>query len=134
MTIDTANRRRVADAIQGYLDGALDNFRLDDELMQIVTEDVACHEIAKEMWYFFDDVKRHYNAKPYEIDERAEAIVRRWISFLRSDLKWKWPPFHASDVSKRISPMSSVQALTTNEFWPFESEQAWQTLLGNSAT
>lgn len=57
MSIDKQDRAKVADAIEGYLRCEIDNFELDDILF--AAKDRAAFEIASEVWFFYDDCKRH---------------------------------------------------------------------------
>ena len=150
MSIDKANRNRIADAIDAYLRCEIDNFELDGVLFN--AEDRAAFEIAREAWFFYDDCKRHKNAKRRKLPEPAEARLRRWVLFLRSDTEW---PLEEPDPRTRwhgggrwqgiLKPIGCIVALmmlpitlfevivlgyprprsVNNEFWPFQSVEDW---------
>ena len=73
MPIRREDRERVADAIQGYLASEIDNFQLDDALFKADLEDRAACEIAGEVWFFYDDFRRHKNEKKHKILEAGVA-------------------------------------------------------------
>lgn len=86
MSIGDNDRVKVAEAIEAYLRCEIDNFELDDVLFAV--EDRAAFEIASQVWFFYDDCKRHKNEGKHKHNEAAEALLRRWVMFLRSDHPW----------------------------------------------
>jgi hypothetical protein len=148
--IDREDRDRIADAIERYLSCEIDNFQLDDILLAV--KDRAAYEIAREVWFFYDGVKKHKNEKRRKITEQGEALFRRWIQFLRSDREWpiqepdariKW--YHRSRWKTVAQPVGCLVGLillpwglfevivlgrprprfTDNEYWPFQSSDEW---------
>lgn len=59
--IDRDARDRMAEALEAYLSRQTDNFELDEALMDIAGEsaDPTIDFVADEVWYCYDDVKRH---------------------------------------------------------------------------
>jgi hypothetical protein len=151
VSIGKADRNRVADAIERYLRCEIDNFQLDDILFK--AEDRAAFEIAQEVWFFYDDCTRHKNEKRHKLHEAAEARLRRWVLFLKSDHEWpidepdsrnnfysdnRWQgvarpigcllqlivlPKILFDVLVRRYPRPRS---ANNEYWPFHSLEDWE--------
>ena len=148
MSIDKANRSRIADAIERYIRCEIDNFELDDLLQQ--AEDRAAFEISSQVWYFYCDVKRHKNEARHKLTAEADALLKRWMLFLRSDHEWpidepdRRTGWHKSKgVLKPLGclfqlillPIMLFQIIalghprprfTKNEYWPFESSEDWK--------
>jgi hypothetical protein len=161
MPIRREDRERVADSIEGYLAGEIDNFQLDDALFKADLEDRAACEIAGEVWFFYDDFRRHKNEKKHGIPQAGEARLHRWIEFLRSDQPW---PIQEPDARRRwyrsgnwrgvVMPIGCVLALimmpwalfevivlgrprpqsAKNEYWPFQSLEEWDALAAKGET
>jgi hypothetical protein len=155
MPIRQEDRDRIADAIERYLSREIDNFQLDNALFDAKIEDRAACEIAIEVWYFYDDFKRHKNEKRHEIPAAGEAMLRRWILFLRSDHPW---PIDEPNWQERwyspgrwqgvMAPVGCLLGLVMlpwglfevlvlgrprpksaeNEYWPFRSSAEWAAL------
>ena len=132
MTIDTEQRIKIATAIQSYLDDKIDNFKLDDILSSIESEDLACVEIALEMSRFYDDFYSHLHSdRP--LRPAYETGVRRWIRFLNSSSEWPLKHRFSANLGTKILQIA-VSALkrkertqfSVNPFWPFENEEAWE--------
>ena len=151
--IDRADRDRIANAIEGYLRCEIDNFQLDDILD--TAKDRAAFEIAREVWFFYSDCKKHRNEKSHKMTEPSEALFARWIQFLRSDHEW---PIREPDPRKKwysgarwhgaTTPIGCILGLlmlpwalfevillgfpkprfNKNEYWPFQSREEWTAL------
>jgi hypothetical protein len=151
MSVDTEDRNKVADAIERYLAREIDNFELDDILF--TAEDRAAFEVACEVWFCYDDIRRHKNEGRHKILPPGETRLRRWVSLLRSDQPW---PRDEPDSRDRwysgrrwrgiMAPIGCVFALlmlpiflfeavvlgrprprsAKNEYWPFESSEDWK--------
>ena len=112
MTIDCQFRCAMADAIEMYLMGVIDNWSLDDVISSTKTDDVLCREIARQIWLFYDDTRRYKNEGSAALQPTKTAILRRWESLLRTEFEWSdiasptlspWWPNHWSWVRRFIS-------------------------------
>jgi hypothetical protein len=132
MAVDLQNRRILADAIDDFIDGTIDNWTLDD-IGWGDRNDTMCREIRRQTWLFYDDIRRYYNTGPGALGGQAEAILRRWSQLLRSDVEWgevtgiaerrnSWTTLRAF-FSKRATPRP---AWKRNVFWPFHSRAHWE--------
>ena len=88
MAIDREMRQVVADAIDAFLKGTIDNFSLDDTIFSKKTDDMLCAEIAQQVWFFYDDTYKYLNNGKRKLHPSREAILKRWILILRSELQW----------------------------------------------
>lgn len=128
MNVDENARRVISTAIENYLDGRIDNFSLDNALCDTLTDDVMCHEIAKELWFLYDDCSQHKNVGKRRINDDYEVSIRRWVTLLRSSSVWQWAVRHKPHgfFAKLYSVFSSEYPnLRGNAFWPWSSEQEW---------
>src|SRR5687768_12810601 len=82
MPIDRAARDRLASVLAQYMRGEADNFALDDAAAGVETDDEAVLDLARLLWFAYDDSKRHLVCA----DRRLWEALRRTIAFLRSDL------------------------------------------------
>jgi hypothetical protein len=87
MSVCLEERRQLADAIEQYLAGEIDNFAL-NEVCQQMHRDVAAFQIAGQVWYGYDDIRRHKYEGKHRWTPEGEAMLRRWIQFLRTDRQW----------------------------------------------
>lgn len=150
--INREDRDRVAGAIEKYLRCEIDNFELDDALFAPNAEDRAAFEIAGEVWFFYDDCRRHKNEKGHKILEAGEARLHRWVQLLRSDHEWpsdepdsrrRWySPARWQGVTMPVGcvlgllmlPWMLIEVIVLrrprpksaeNEHWPFQSVEEW---------
>jgi hypothetical protein len=138
MSIDRANRDMIADGIERYLRCEIDNYELDD--IHFNGKDRAAYEICQEVWFFYDDFKRHKNKGKYKLPESDEARLRRWVLFLRSDSEWpidepdrRWKKPPGCILALIYSPKAIFDTLLglprprseNNEYWPLNSLEDW---------
>lgn len=123
MIVDRRSRDFMANAIEDYLDGRIDNWTLDDAHM-IVSDDAMCQEFAEAIYFFYDDCSRHTNAGRHSIAPDENAMLRRWIELLRSDVVWQWArtPHPTGFFSKLISVFNEKPPYSGNLYWPFPNE------------
>ena len=125
MAIDREMRQAVADAIDAFLKGAIDNFSLDDTLFSKKTDDMLCTELIRQVWLFYDDTRKYLNEGKEKLPPFSEAILKRWILILRSELQWS--DFAQSSPSpsrfrrfwnRRSTPKPKWR---DNPYWPFSN-------------
>jgi hypothetical protein len=82
MPVDRAARDRLAAVLAQYMRGEADNFALDEAAAGVKTDDEAVLRLGRELWFAYDDLKRH----SVSADRRLWEALRRTIAFLRSDI------------------------------------------------
>ena len=138
MTVDRHFRSAIADAIDMFLRGEIDNWALDDAISSTQTDDVLCREIARQIWLFYDDVRRYTNEGSKALQPTYTAILRRWESLLRTEIEWSSiaAPTSSNRSSKRWSWVRSFisnrratrSKFKRNEYWPLSDAGAWEAL------
>lgn len=129
---DSLTREKLAEAIEAYVDGRIDNDALDKTLSdKDIRRDETCLEIAGEMELFLSDFCYHRNEGGYQISEEAEQAIRRWVYLLRSG--WEWPP-HREDLTQfgwlgllalLRSNLCVKSRLAGNCYWPLSGPEEW---------
>ncbi len=124
--IDRESRLLLANAIEHYLDGKIDNFALDDVIFHLPHRDRACIEVGREMSRFLGDFKKHkYDTA--QLMSKYEEGVRRWICFLRSTVEWPLGAVSARGIQKFLNIFRLVQKteFSQNPFWPYDTLADW---------
>lgn len=136
MAIDRVLRQRVADAMDAFLKGTIDSHSLDDAVFSKKTDDVLCAEIRRQVWLFYDDTRKYMNEGNEKLPPFSEAILKRWILILRSELQWsdlaessssssyfgRFGRFWRTFMSQRLTPRPKFRF---NPYWPFSSVVQW---------
>lgn len=89
--IDREARNKLAEQIRHFVAGLKDNFEFDDSVWSIRTKDVGAARIRQEMWYVYDDVRRHKLRGEWALSQTQKAVILRCILFLKSDCEYRWP-------------------------------------------
>ncbi len=92
--IDRDARNRLAEAIRHFVAGFKDNFELDDSVWSIRTKDAGIVRIRQEMWYVYDDIRRHELKGEWALSEQQKENISRFILFLKSNVEYRWPQKH----------------------------------------
>ena len=92
--VDREARNKLAEAIRHLVTGLKDNFEFDTLVWSIRTKDVGVTRIRQEMWYLYDDIRRHKLKYEWSLYERQKEIITRSILFLKSDVEYRWPQKH----------------------------------------
>lgn len=131
--IDHDYRTRLADDIENFLDGKIDNWTLDDTICH-KTEDILCSELRNQVWFFYDDTKRYRNVGKRKRRPEAEAILRRWVALLRSQMEWRDiasdPELPPSALWGRVWDLFKAPRTKfgSNHYWPLANTEAWDRL------
>jgi len=107
--IDREARNTLAEQIRHFLAGLSDNFKFDDIVFDIKTNDVAVLEMRKQLWYTYDDFARHKLKGKWELSEKDKDTVNRFVLFLKTD-------FECSKFNKS----------TDRTLWPFSSIELYE--------
>ncbi|MBS1715867.1 MAG: hypothetical protein JST30_16185 [Armatimonadetes bacterium] len=107
----TQSREHLADRIEAWSRGEIDNLELDDTVWEHFGSDET-FEVANAVWCCYDDFKSHPPTPG------TNALLRRYAAFLRSGLdeapKWRVPVFFR--LFHRQIPQP---------FWPFADQAQW---------
>ncbi|MEZ0268262.1 MAG: hypothetical protein ACAI43_26345 [Phycisphaerae bacterium] len=109
-SVDRARRDIAAGALAAYLRSEIDNFALDDVLMCPATlgpanPDAGLREVARHVWHYYDDVKRHTVRCP----PLAWDVLVRCVAFLRTDrLVPRWRESADDEVAEHFMPFESA--------------------------
>jgi hypothetical protein len=125
-------RSAAASAINEYIDGRIGSQMLDDVMWECrSSKDATSNAICSEMWFFYSDSEDHRNTGKWQITDKYEAIVRRWIRILSSD--WEMAEPRAASLLARITRVlvGQAPAFRSNPFWPFSSETEWNRWLSD---
>ena len=130
--VDLDTRKRLAEAIEAYLDRRIDNSALDNVLCdEDVRNDITCMEIASEMEFFLSDFCYHKNDGKYKIGEEVEQAIRRWVYLLQSG--WEWS-LDRKDTTRfglwglidlLRSNLCTRSRLDGNLYWPLSGYDEW---------
>jgi hypothetical protein len=131
MPINREYRDRIADAVESYLRCEIDNYALDEVLSSVKTDDTTCQRIAEQMWYLYDDCKRHRNEGKLKVQSRDKEAIERWLILLRSDsesVSMDEPDSSKSGLIATIAKwiVGRPPAFRNNEFWPWRTEADWR--------
>jgi hypothetical protein len=127
--VDVNARRMIADAIDSFLSGQIDNWALDDAMFKLRTDDDLCVQLRSQMWFLYDDVARYLNSGKRSLPSSAAAMLRRWVTLLRSTREWSGivdePPQSRFRrfIQSRLRP---ARKFTDNEYWPLGSAKEWE--------
>ena len=83
--IDRDARDKLAEQIRHFVVEISDNFKFDDIVFDIKTDDIAVQEIRNQLWYTYDDLTRHKLKGKWSLKEAEMEIVKRFILFLKTD-------------------------------------------------
>jgi hypothetical protein len=101
-TVRRIVRRKLAEAIAGYMRGEIDNFALDDVVWNSTSWDRSLRWLSFRLWLMYDDTTRHL----ISVDRRGWQFLRRCIVYLNSI----------------DTPVRKLRRKTTDSaLWPFES-------------
>jgi hypothetical protein len=92
--IDREARNKLAEAIRHFVAGLKDNFEFDNFVGSIQTKDAGVARVRQEMWYVYDDIRRHKLKGEFALSEKQKETISRFILFLRSDVEYRWPQKH----------------------------------------
>ncbi len=80
--IDREARQEIRTAVDGFLDGSISAFDLDERLTAIETDDATAREAIWLLWFTYDDLKDH---GPELWEKPAWDFVQRLLLLLDSD-------------------------------------------------
>ncbi len=89
--IDRTARNRLAGEIRHFVAGLKDNFEFDDAVWSIHTGDAGVGAIRQQMWFVYDDLRRHQLRGEWALSEKQGQAIARCILFLKSDCEYRWP-------------------------------------------
>lgn len=89
--IDREARTILAEQLRHFIVGLTDNFKFDDVVFDIKTNDLAVREIRKQVWHTYDDLTRHKLKAKWALSEKDMAIIKRFILFLKTDYECEQP-------------------------------------------
>lgn len=89
--IDRKARNLIAESTRHYLSGLSTNFKFDDSLFQISSDDAAIDAIRNNLWLIYDDLREHKHEGKWELSAAQREIAVRIIMFLKSDFEYTWP-------------------------------------------
>ncbi len=92
--IDREARNKLAEAIRHFVAGLKDNFEFDNFVWSIRTKDAGVARVRQEMWYVYDDIRRHKLKGELALSEKQKETISRFILFLKSDVEYRWPQKH----------------------------------------
>ncbi len=92
--IDREARNKLAEAIRHFVAGLKDNFEFDNFVWSIRTKDAGVSRIRQEMWYVYDDIRRHKLKGEWALSKKQKETISRFILFLKSDVEYRWPQKH----------------------------------------
>jgi len=108
-------RQHVANALEDYMAGRIDNFQLDDLIEDADFVLTELPELWGAIWCSYDDFHIH----PPNEEHGHRAHFRRVAAFLRSGLEYREPPTRRvffGLFSKPVYP----------PYWPFSSQADWR--------
>lgn len=138
--IDRAAREAVEMNLEGYLDGHITNFKLDEVINTLETKDRLCQEIASQCWFFYDDLKLHFNSETHRLPDSWEQMARRWIFLLRNNMDHLHVCDHELNATHsdtvKVSIVKNLCVMFSSEkskfmgnyFWPLRDADHWDEL------
>jgi len=106
--IDRESRNLLAEQIRHFVAGLNDNYKFDDVVFDIKTNDTAVKEIRNQLWHTYDDLTRHKLKGKWELNESEMEIVKRFILFLKTDHECKKP---SKNTDWSVWPFSNKEQL-----------------------
>ena len=136
MAVDSESRQLISGAIRSYLNGEIDNFRLDDILCECRTSDGLVGAITDSLWYLYDDCTRSH----FRDDAAATVsrLLKRWEQLLLTSIDFDAPEH--TDALLTRPPRSGIwgkvndiiygrrPGFASNPFWPLTSAAEWERL------
>ena len=120
-------------AVAAFLNGTITNWRLDDLLYNVRTEDPLCTELRDQTWFTYDDIARYRNEGKRKLSEPIAAMLSRWEMLLRSEAEWNQivpeAPVHLTAIGRFFAIRAApLRKFDKNLFWPASNENHWNQL------
>ena len=116
--LDREARNILTEQIRHFIAGLSDNFKFDDVIFDIKTNDLAVIEIRKQLWHTYDDLTRHKLTGKWTLSDKDMDIVKRFIIFLKTDQECEkpskntdWNVWPFADEEQKSDAMSSPKYL-----------------------
>jgi hypothetical protein len=61
---------------------------------EIDSDDPAIHGVFCRAWHLYDDFKTHALTGEHALTKQGRREVARWVLFLYTDRKYRWPKIH----------------------------------------
>ncbi|MFT3915340.1 MAG: hypothetical protein QM704_14835 [Anaeromyxobacteraceae bacterium] len=86
------------------------------------SKDRAVNAVYAWVWHYYDDLHEHRLEGRFALSVEASDGFRRCITFLRSDLSYRWPPLASVPfVGRVICCLSPRFEMGDHGVWPFVS-------------